>query len=146
MMLAKAFLTVNWPGILAAAVVAFAWGALYYGILCNVWVAAQGRTTKDFKAADAGKSTAAKAAPFILCFAALIVMSWVLYGLFLHMGVFSIRGGIISGTLCWFGFVLTTVAVNNAFAGRPAKLTLIDAGHWLGTLVILGALVGWSGP
>ena len=35
--------------------------------------------------------------------------------------------------------------VNNAFAGRKYKLTLIDAGHWLLVLLIMGAIVGWKG-
>ena len=45
------------------------------------------------------------------------------------------RAGIISGAFCWFGFVLTTMAVNNAFCGRKPMLTVIDGGHWLGVLV-----------
>ena len=47
---------------------------------------------------------------------------------------------------CWFGFVLTTVATNNAYPGRKTMLTVIDAGHWLGVLVIIGAILGGFGP
>lgn len=141
-----AFLTVNWLGVFVAAVVAFAFGALYYGLLGNAWIAAQGKTMDEFKAANAGKSTAAKAAPFVLSFVAEIIMGWALYGLLVHLGVFTLRAGIVAGALCWFGFVLTTVAINNAYSGRTARLTLIDAGHWLGVLVIIGAVVGWFGP
>ena len=141
-----AFLTVNWLGVFVAAVVAFAFGALYYGLLGNAWIAAQGKTMDEFKAANAGKSTAAKAAPFVLSFVAEIIMGWALYGLLVHLGVFTLRAGIVAGALCWFGFVLTTVTVNNAYSGRAARLTLIDAGHWLGVLVIIGAVVGWFGP
>ena len=141
-----AFLTVNWLGILVAASVAWAFGALYYGLLGKAWVAAQGKTMEEFKAANAGRSVAVRAAPFVLSFVAEIVIGWALYGLLVHLGVFTLRAGIVAGALCWFGFVLTTVTVNNAFSGRPAKLTLIDAGHWLGVLVIVGAVVGWIGP
>lgn len=141
-----AFLTVNWLGVFVAAVVAFAFGALYYGLLGNAWIAAQGKTMDEFKATNAGKSTAAKAAPFVLSFVAEIIMGWALYGLLVHLGVFTLRAGIVAGALCWFGFVLTTVAINNAYSGRTARLTLIDAGHWLGVLVIIGAVVGWFGP
>lgn len=141
-----AFLTVNWFGIVLAAIVAFAFGALYYGLLGKAWIAAQGKTMDDFKAANAGNSAVAKAAPFVLSFIAEIVMAWALYGLLVHFGVFTPRAGIVAGMLCWFGFVLTTVTVNNAYSGRTAKLTLIDAGHWLGVLVIIGAMVGWIGP
>ena len=47
--------------------------------------------------------------------------------------------------LIWFGFVLTTLSVNYAFSGRRPMLTVIDAGYWLGVLVIIGAIVGWMG-
>ena len=36
-----------------------------------------------------------------------------------------------------------TVTINNAFAGRRTKLSVIDAGHWLAVLVVIGAIVGW---
>lgn len=139
-------LSVNLSGILAAAIVAFAWGALYYNVLGRAWMAAQGKTEEQCKAEFAAKGSVARAAPFAISFVALLVMGWMLYGIALHVGVFAPRTGIIAGFLCWLGFVLTTVAVNNAFSGRPARLTAIDAGHWLGALVILGAVVGWFGP
>ena len=44
--------------------------------------------------------------------------------------------------LCWFGFVLTTIVVNNAYSGRQVMLTAIDGAHWLGVLVIIGAILG----
>ena len=84
--------------------------------------------------------------PFAIAFVAELIIAYVLYGILMHMGQFTIRAGIISGAFCWFGFVLTTVAVNNAFSGRSAKLTAIDGGHWLGALIIIGAIVGAMGP
>jgi hypothetical protein len=42
--------------------------------------------------------------------------------------------------------VLTTVTINNAYGGRKLMLTVIDSAHWLGVLVIIGAIVGWMGP
>jgi hypothetical protein len=49
---------------------------------------------------------------------------------------------LISGAFIWFGFMLTTMAVNNAFTGRKVMLTAIDAGHWLGVMLIIGAILG----
>jgi hypothetical protein len=45
----------------------------------------------------------------------------------------------------WLGFVATTLAVNNAFRGATGSLTLIDGGHWLGVLLLQGAVIGWLG-
>jgi Protein of unknown function (DUF1761) len=140
-----AFVSVNWLAILMAAVAAWIFGAIYYGILGKSWLAAQGKTMESMKIGNAGKSALAKAAPFILSFVAEVVMAWALHGILLHMGLFTLRAGIVAGALIWFGFVLTTVAVNNAFSGRKPMLTAIDAGHWLGVLIIAGAVIGWFG-
>ena len=43
----------------------------------------------------------------------------------------TIRSAVISALFVWVGFVVTTMLVNNAFAGRRYALTAIDAGHWL---------------
>ena len=37
------------------------------------------------------------------------------------------------------------MAVNHAFQGAKRSLTLIDGGHWLGVLLIQGAILGWWG-
>ena len=126
------FANVNFLAIVAAAVVAWIFGAVYYGVLGKTWIAALGETMETLKAKQAGKSGLAKAAPFILSFVAELIMAYVLYGLLVHIGTFTVRAGIISGVICWFGFILTTIAVNNAYPGRKAMLTVIDSGHWLG--------------
>jgi Protein of unknown function (DUF1761) len=140
-----AFITVNWLSIFIAAIAAWVFGAAYYGVLGGPWLAAQGRTMEQIKLERAKKSAFANAAPFILSFAAEIVMAWAFYGILVHMGSFSLRAGLIAGALLWFGFVLTTMSVNNAFTARRPMLTVIDGGHWLGVLVIIGGIVGWSG-
>ena len=50
-----------------------------------------------------------------------------------------------AGALCWFGFVVTTVTVNNAFSNRKPMLTVIDSIAWLGVLLIIGAILGGWG-
>jgi hypothetical protein len=141
----KVFLTVNWPSILLAAVAAWLFGAMYYTSLSKPWIAAMGKTLEQCQAEMAGKSSAAKYAPFIIVFIAEIIMAWALYGVLTHMNTFTLRAGMISGALIWFGFVLTTITVNNAFAGRKTSLTVIDSIAWLGALLIMGAIVGWMG-
>jgi len=131
--------------IVVAAVAAWIFGAIYYSILCNTWVAAQGKTMEQLKVENAGKSTAAKTAPFILSFIAEIVMAAALSGILFHIGIYGLWAGAFSGLMCWLGFVLTTIVVNNAYTFRRPMLTAIDSTHWLGVLVIIGAVLGWSG-
>lgn len=137
---------VNLLSVLTAAVVAWLFGAVYYTALGKRWLAAQGKTLEALKTENASKSAVAKATPFALSFVAELVMGVVIYGILTHSGLWSLRAGMITGAFCWFGFVLTTVAVNNAYSGRKAMLTAIDAAHWLGVLVIIGGIVGGWGP
>jgi Protein of unknown function (DUF1761) len=136
----------NILAVFVAAIVAWLFGAAYYSVLCKKWVAAQGKTPEGLKAENAGKSGAAKAAPFILSFVAELIMAGILAGILFHIDIYTVRAGAISGALCWAGFVLTTMAVNNAYTFRKLALTAIDCGHWLGVLVIIGAILGWFGP
>ena len=137
---------VNLLSVLTAAVAAWLFGAVYYTTLGGKWLAAQGKTAESLKAENAGKSAVAKATPFALSFIAVLVMGVTIYGILTHSGLWSLRAGMITGAFCWIGFVLTTVAVNNAYSGRRVMLTVIDAAHWLGVLVIIGGIVAAWGP
>jgi hypothetical protein len=136
------FANVNYLSIVVAALAAWIFGAIYYTTLGKAWLAAQGKTEESCKIENAGKSTLAKIAPFILSFIGALIMGFVLYGILVHTGKFTLRAGVISGAYCWFGFVLTTVVVNNAYSGRKPMLTVIDSTHWLSVLVVIGGIIG----
>ena len=98
------------------------------------------------QAEQAGKSGAAKAAPFILVFVGEIIIAWALYGILVHMNAFTLRGGVISAALIWFGFVVTTLTANYAFHGRRPMLTVIDSVAWLGAFSSSArSSAGWDG-
>jgi hypothetical protein len=140
-----AFVTVNWLSIVLAAVAAWLFGGIYYSATSRFWLAAQGKTMEQCQAEQAAKSGVAKVAPFIVVFIAEIIIAWALYGVLVHMNAFTLRGGVISAVLCWFGFVVTTLTSNYAFYGRRPMLSVIDSVAWLGAFVIIGAIVGWMG-
>jgi hypothetical protein len=140
-----AFVTVNWLSIILAAVAAWLFGGIYYSATSKFWLAAQGKTMEQCQAEQAAKSGVAKVAPFIVVFVAEIIIGWALYGLLVHMNAFTLRGGVISAVLIWFGFVVTTLTSNYAFHGRRPMLSVIDSVAWLGAFVIIGAIVGWMG-
>jgi hypothetical protein len=136
----------NIVSLFVAAVAAWIFGAIYYSVLGKAWLAAQGETPETMKAKNAGKSAAAKAAPFVISFVAELVMAGAMQGILFHSGMHTAHTGLIAGALCWLGFVLTTTLVNNAYPGRRFMLTVIDSGHWLIVLIIIGAIVGGMGP
>jgi hypothetical protein len=139
------FVGVGWTKIFIAAATAWIFAAVYYTAVSKYWLAAMGKTLEDCKAENA-KAGVMKYAPFALAFIGNLIIGWVLSGLLMHFGAFTLRGGLISAAFCWFGFVLTTMTVNNAFAMRKATLTVIDATSWLGVFLIIGGIVGWWGP
>jgi len=57
----------------------------------------------------------------------------------------SVRTGVISALFVWGGFVATSLVVTNMVQGVSRVATLVDGGHWLGVLVIQGAVIGWLG-
>jgi hypothetical protein len=138
--------TMNFFIMLGAAVCSWLFGAMYYGSLGKQWVEAQGSTMEEFRAKQADKvGKLSGQVPFIVALVAELIMAYVLYGLMKHVahtGPLTVRVGLLSGAFIWFGFMLTTMAVNNAFTSRRTTLTVIDAGHWLGVMLILGAILG----
>ena len=83
--------------------------------------------------------------PFIVAAVGCLLMAWMLAGLMGHLADVTIRGGVISAFFVWVGFVLTTTATNQAFRGTKPIVTVIDAGHWLAVLVVMGAIIGALG-
>jgi hypothetical protein len=134
---------INYVAILAAAVAAWLAGAVWYGVLGKQWLAALGWTEADMVGPDGKRRM--PTGPMILSFIAALVMAFMLSGLMGHVGPLSVRSGIISGALVWLGFVVTTIAVNNAFQRRKAMLSVIDSGHWLLALIVQGAVLGAFG-
>jgi hypothetical protein len=138
------FVGVNYLAVLVAAVVAWLAGAGWYMGLGKVWMAALGATPEKMQAM---RGEPGAFLPFIYAFLAELVMAWALAGLVGHLGPgqVTIRNGIISGAFCWLGFVMTTMLVNNSFARRDWRLLLVDGGHWLVVLVLIGAVIGAFG-
>jgi hypothetical protein len=134
------FAGMNYLAVLVAAFAAFGWGAIYYTTLSTQWLAAVGMTKEQMQ-------TNRTAVPFIISFVALLVMGWVLAGTLAHLGPgqVTLKNGIVSALFLWLGFVVTTIFVNNAYPGRKYSLSVIDSIHWLGVLVIQGAIIGGMG-
>jgi hypothetical protein len=137
-----AFAGINHLAVLVATVAGFAFGAAYYMSLSKPWLAAMGKTKEELSAS--GKRSPV---PFIVSIVALAIMAWVLAGGIGHLGPgqVTLKNGIISGLFMWLGFVITTLAVNYSFGQRKVMLTVIDGIHWLGVLVIQGAIIGAMG-
>ena len=136
------FAGVNYLAVVIAAVVAWLAGAGWYTTFGKSWMAALGLTPEKMQEA---KSQPGAYLPFVYAFIVNLIMAWVLAGMLFHIGALSLRRGVISAALCWLGFVITTMWVNNSFARRDRRLLAIDGGYWLIALLLMGAIIGAMG-
>lgn len=137
------FAGVNYLAVLFAGIASFLFGGIWYGLLSQRWLAAVGKSIEELK----GPEGQSPVVPYLITFICQLVMAATLAGIIGHLGKNYVtpRNGAVSGALVWLGFVATTLAVNHTYQGQKRVLTLIDAGHWLGVLVIQGVIIGWIG-
>ncbi|MFN0265076.1 DUF1761 domain-containing protein [Tepidamorphus sp. 3E244] len=130
------FAGINYLSVFLAAVAGFITGAAWYTVLGRQWMAALSKSKDEMKPSPL---------PFVLSFVGELLMAFVLAGMIGHLGEVTLRNGIISGAFVWAGFILTTVVINNAYQGSRWALPVIDAGHWLAVLLVMGAVIGFMG-
>lgn len=126
----------NLLAVIIAAAAAFVFGGAYYGALSKQWA----------KAARIDASNA-KMGPvhIITSLVAELIMAFMLAGIIGHLGQFGIWNGIVTGFFIWLGFLVTSIAMSHRYQGFGWDLTFIDGVHWLGVLVLMGAIIGWFG-
>jgi hypothetical protein len=132
----------NYVAVLVAATVSFVFGGIWYNVFAKQWLEAVGRLRSPTQEKGG-------IGFYLLAFGAQLIMAWMLAGVMLHLSlggmILGFRSGVIAGMLMWLGFVITTMVVNYNFHGARQALTLIDGGHWLGVLILQGAILGMWG-
>lgn len=137
----KFFAGLNVWALPLAAVLSFMFGGVWYGVLSKTWMDAA-NLSKD--KIDSGGGMSPK--PLIITYLAQLFMAWMLAGVILHMVKAGIpatfKNGMISASFIWAGFIMTTLIVNHQFQMQKRSLTVIDGAHWLGVMLIQGAVIG----
>ena len=125
----------NYLAVITAAIAGFAFGALWYAGLGRAWAAALGM--KNLPKPNPGI--------FVLTFVCQLFMAWMTAGLIGHIGEITVVRSILSAVFVWAGFILMSMIINHRFQGQSWRLTLIDGGHWLGVLAVMGLVIGLFG-
>jgi hypothetical protein len=137
------FGALNYMPVIVAAIASFIFGGVWYNAFSRQWMEALGRTS-DTMPRDRGA-----VGLYVAAFAAQLIMAWMLAGVLFHLAAgglpTSLRTGLISAAFLWLGFVITTLVVNYSFQGARPLLMVLDGAHWLGVLLIQGAILGWWG-
>jgi hypothetical protein len=126
---------INYVAVVVAALVPMFLGALWYStaLFARPWMRAVDRTQEELKGGQLG---------YVISAIGSLLMSYALARINRWAEVDDLWNGGLVGLLVWVGFVAPVLAVTTYFAGRPAKLWLINAGYQLVALVLVGAIHG----
>ncbi|MGH7073252.1 MAG: DUF1761 domain-containing protein [Stellaceae bacterium] len=125
------FVGINHWAVVAAGAAGWVLAALWYGLVAQRWLGGVRR----------------RAWVFLIAVPASLITAEILAGLMGHVGIseFTWFHGALTGAFCWIGFVIMPLLVSNRYAGRAAKLILVDGGFWLVVLLVMGAILGGIG-
>ena len=119
--------------VLAAAVAAFGFGAVWYIALSKPWLAASGVTEAQQRAGGP--------MPFVIGTVAMVLVAGMMRHLLGAAGVVTPGGGAIAGLGIGAFLITPWVAMNYAFAMRRPALTLIDGVNSVVGCTIIGAVL-----
>lgn len=129
---------VNYLAVFAAAIANVAIGTAWYNApfaFNGIWLKSIGKTTEQVaEEFSVLKPLGALAGSLFTAFLLAVFIGW--------MGAETLLRGAFVGLLAAVGFAATTSGIKDFFEGRPGKLWLINAGHDVVTLVIMGAIIG----
>lgn len=138
MFLIDALGAINWWAVLVAAISNFVVGGIWYarGVFGTVWMRQIGVDPEN--PGDRGNMIGVFAVLVVTAF----VTATVVAAIFLGTGTTGILPGLLVGAV--LGLVLRGGAhiIHNGFAGRSARLTVIDVAHDTVALALMGAIIG----
>ncbi len=125
---------INWLAVIAASVVGFAIGFVWYGPLFGKsWMASVGMTEED-----AQKGNMAKIFGFTFVFQ--FIMAYWLAMFF--GGEVSAQEGAFYGFLTGFGWVAMAIGVNALYEQKSWKYIFINGGFWSVVFTLMGLIIG----
>lgn len=130
---------VNYLAIVVAAIINLVLGFLWYGPLFGrPWMALSNITPQQMAGGGIAKTTLGSFVIALIMFSILsLVVDWT--------GANSIGAGAGAGLWMWVGFVGTVMFNPVLYEKRPAALYALNAGYYLVSLLIAGALLAvWA--
>ena len=121
--------------VLVAAFAGFAVGAVWYMMLAKPWMAAA-----EVRVGPDGRPEGG-ALPYVLSAIAMVLVAGMMRHVFALSAVDSWDKGLISGLGIGLFFISPWIMINNAYAGRPLRLTLIDGGYAVLGCAVIGMVL-----
>lgn len=124
--------------VLLAALGGFVAGAVWYMTLAKPWAEAAGFTFDENGKPQGNGSKM----PFLVAGICVVLVSGMMRHIFSMAGLDGAGAGLIAGLGIGLFFIAPWLAMNYAYAMRPAKLTLIDGGYAVVGCGVIGFLLG----
>lgn len=133
---------INWLAVIAASLVGFAIGFVWYGPLFGKsWMSAVGMTEEDVQNGNMGKT-------FGFTFLFQFIMACCLAIFFYGSGepeasnMINAGTGSFYGFLTGFGWVAMAIGVNALYEQRSWKYIFINGGFWVVVFTLMGLILG----
>ncbi len=123
--------------VLLAAVAAFAFGAVWYMTMARAWVRAAGIPVGP----DGRPMGNGSALPFVIGFAAMVLVAGMMRHVFAMAGMDTVGEGIMGGAGIGAFFITPWVAMNYAFGMRSFSLWWIDSVNAVAGCTIMGIVM-----
>ena len=126
---------VNWIAVIAAAVMGFVVGGIWYGpIMGKKWMGAVGLTEQDIKQGSMG-------AIYGGAFGFSLIASWTLAHTFAtYMTELSFSVKVMTAFGVALGFIIPAIGTNYLFSQKSKSLFFIDSGYWLLFYIAMGVV------
>lgn len=123
--------------VFAAALAAFIAGSVWYMLLAEPWKKAAKVSPEKAEKYEDGMSLKV----FGLSFVLQLLVAGMMRHVFSLSGIESAGAGIIAGIGVGLFFISPWIAINNLYAMRPMRLTLIDGGYATLACAIMGLIL-----
>ncbi|MFV1462492.1 DUF1761 domain-containing protein [Phaeobacter sp. JH20_36] len=111
--------------VIAAAIAGFVLGAVWYGVLAEPWMQAA-KVPRDENGKPTGGQTPAV---FVATFVLQLIVAGMMRHVFALSGIDTVGGGLVGGLGVGLFFITPWIMINNLYAVRPLRLSMIDGGY-----------------
>lgn len=133
---------INLVSVLIAGVVSVVLGALWYGPLFGKkWRSLIGMTMEDMKAMKMSPLTAMIGGTITALLMAYVLAHGIAFGN-AYLGTSGIAGGMQGAFWYWLGFAVPLTGGAYLWEGKSVKLWVLNAGYYLISLLLMGAILG----
>jgi hypothetical protein len=124
----------NVLAVLAAAVLQWLVGWLWYGVVFN-------KSYRTLVGAPEGQKPSNPGGVMTLIFITNLILAFALAQIVMLSGVVDITKGMFVGVVCGLGFVVPPLLAQHVSEGKPFKLFGINAIYWLIAMALSGSLL-----